>query len=133
MEKINSKDLFDFITDQGPLPENFARGMFSEIVQTVIQCRDSGVLHRDIKDENILVDMKTQTKYLRSFAVLVSTVLLSGSWRGNTRRTSSRCGPWESSCTTCCVETSPSPQTTRSAGLAWSGPPTCLSPWPPGT
>jgi serine/threonine protein kinase len=59
MEKINSKDLFDFITDQGPLPEKFARGMFSEIVQTVIQCRDSGVLHRDIKDENILVDMKT--------------------------------------------------------------------------
>merc|ERR1711936_346656 len=49
MEKINSKDLFDFITDQGPLPENFARGMFSDIVQTVIQCRDSGVLHRDIK------------------------------------------------------------------------------------
>merc|ERR1711915_143972 len=59
MEKINSKDLFDFITDQGPLPENFARKMFSDIVQTVIQCRDSGVLHRDIKDENILVDMKT--------------------------------------------------------------------------
>jgi len=59
MEKINSKDLFDFITDQGPLPENFARGMFSDIVETVIHCRNSGVLHRDIKDENILVDMKT--------------------------------------------------------------------------
>merc|ERR1711878_248219 len=59
MEKINSKDLFDFITDQGPLPEHFARTMFSEIVETVIDCRDSGVLHRDIKDENILVDMNT--------------------------------------------------------------------------
>jgi len=59
MEKINSKDLFDFITDQGPLPENFARKMFSDVVQTVIHCRNSGVLHRDIKDENILVDMKT--------------------------------------------------------------------------
>merc|ERR1739845_106473 len=67
MEKINSKDLFDFITDQGPLPENFARGMFSEIVQTVIQCRDSGVLHRDIKDENILVDMKTYNIKLIDF------------------------------------------------------------------
>merc|ERR1712073_209725 len=41
MEKINSKDLF------------------GEIVQTVIKCRDSGVLHRDIKDENILVDLKS--------------------------------------------------------------------------
>ena len=59
MEKINSKDLFDFITEQGPLPENFARKMFSDVVQTVIHCRNSGVLHRDIKDENILVDMKT--------------------------------------------------------------------------
>merc|ERR1712125_261006 len=59
MEKINSKDLSDFITDEGPLPENFAKGMFSEIVRTVIQCRDSGVLHRDIKDETILVDLKS--------------------------------------------------------------------------
>jgi len=67
MEKINSKDLFDFITDQGPLPESFARGMFSDIVQTVIQCRDSGVLHRDIKDENILVDMKTYSIKLIDF------------------------------------------------------------------
>merc|ERR1711936_504609 len=67
MEKINSKDLFDFITDQGPLPETFARGMFSDIVQTVIECRDSGVLHRDIKDENILVDMKTYNIKLIDF------------------------------------------------------------------
>merc|ERR1711878_118571 len=59
MEKINSKDLFDFITEHGPLPENFARNMFSEIVNTVINCRDCGVLHRDIKDENILVDLKS--------------------------------------------------------------------------
>merc|ERR1712024_127070 len=55
MEKINSKDLFDFITEQGPLPERFASKMFSDIVKTVINCRDCGVLHRDIKDENILV------------------------------------------------------------------------------
>jgi proto-oncogene serine/threonine-protein kinase Pim-1 len=65
MEKINSKDLFDFITEQGPLPEQFARSMFSDIVETVINCRDSGVLHRDIKDENILVDLNTfQTKLI---------------------------------------------------------------------
>merc|ERR1711971_846012 len=30
-----------------------------EIVETVRRCRDLGVLHRDIKDENILVDLNT--------------------------------------------------------------------------
>merc|ERR1712020_855727 len=56
MEKFKSRDLFDFITDQGPLPEKLARSMFRGIVKTVIECRDGGVLHRDIKDENILVE-----------------------------------------------------------------------------
>merc|ERR1712165_86102 len=67
MEKINSKDLFDFITEQGPLPEHFARSMFSDIVKTVINCRDSGVLHRDIKNENILVDLNTFNTKLIDF------------------------------------------------------------------
>jgi len=67
MEKIHSKDLFDFITEHGPLPEHFARNMFSEIVNTVINCRDCGVLHRDIKDENILVDLNTYNTKLIDF------------------------------------------------------------------
>merc|ERR1712113_484509 len=67
MEKIHSKDLFDFITEHGPLPEQFARNMFSDIVKTVINCRDCGVLHRDIKDENILVDLNTFNTKLIDF------------------------------------------------------------------
>merc|ERR1712130_898513 len=67
MEKFRSKDLFDFITDQGPLPEKLARSMFRGIVKTVIECRDGGVLHRDIKDENILVDLNTMKTKLIDF------------------------------------------------------------------
>ena len=67
MEKMNSKDLFDFITEQGPLPEKLARNMFSDIVKTVQECRDNGVLHRDIKDENILVDLTTMKTKLIDF------------------------------------------------------------------
>ena len=67
MEKFKSKDLFDFITEQGPLPERNAKRMFTEIIKTVIECRDAGVLHRDIKDENILVDMNTMKTKLIDF------------------------------------------------------------------
>ena len=68
MEKpYYSMDLFDFITKLGPLSEQFARTMFSDIVRTVINCRDCGVLHRDIKDENILVDLNTFNTKLIDF------------------------------------------------------------------
>ena len=67
MEKFKSRDLFDFISDQGPLPEKLARSMFRGIVRTVIECRDGGVLHRDIKDENILVDLNTMNTKLIDF------------------------------------------------------------------
>merc|ERR1719282_1226967 len=67
MEKFNSSDLFDFITEQGPLSEKLGKTMFSEIVNTVKECRDNGVLHRDIKDENILVDLNTMKTKLIDF------------------------------------------------------------------
>merc|ERR1711936_47568 len=54
----DSKDLFDYITEKGVIEEKVARYFFKQVVETVIACNRSGVLHRDIKDENILVDMK---------------------------------------------------------------------------
>ena len=59
----NVQDLFDFISDKGPLKEDLARKIFQQVVNTLNQIHAAGVIHRDIKDENILID--TQTKQIK--------------------------------------------------------------------
>ena len=92
MERFNSKDLFDFITDQGPLPEHMTRELFMQLVDTVIKCHEKGVVHRDIKDENILIDVNTFKIKLIDFGsgALLQEVQVHGNmyppeWSGSTQ------------------------------------------------
>ena len=55
----DSIDMFDYISEKGSLDEKVAANFFRQVVQTVLACHSSGVIHRDIKDENILVNLKT--------------------------------------------------------------------------
>ncbi|XP_063614752.1 serine/threonine-protein kinase pim-3-like, partial [Penaeus indicus] len=54
------KDLFDYITDRKRVPEPEARYLFRQVVDVVRQCHAAGVIHRDIKDENLLITTNRQ-------------------------------------------------------------------------
>ena len=61
------KDLFDYISEKGVLSEAVAHNFFNQLVRTVMDMHKAGVVHRDIKDENILVDLKTNKIKLIDF------------------------------------------------------------------
>ena len=60
-----NKDLFDYITEKRRLDESEAKNIFRQVVEAVMYCESKGIFHRDIKDENILLDSMTgQVKLL---------------------------------------------------------------------
>jgi len=64
---IPSQDLFDFITSHGALEESLARDFMEQIVRTLISVHKAGIVHRDVKDENVVINLETNRLGLIDF------------------------------------------------------------------
>lgn len=56
MEYASRGDLYDYICDKKNISEREARHFFRQIVSAVHYCHQNGIVHRDLKLENILLD-----------------------------------------------------------------------------
>uniref|UniRef100_A0A3Q3WQ72 non-specific serine/threonine protein kinase n=1 Tax=Mola mola TaxID=94237 RepID=A0A3Q3WQ72_MOLML len=62
MEYASRGELYDYIQERRRLPETEARGIFRQIISAVHYCHKNGVVHRDLKLENILLDQDMNVK-----------------------------------------------------------------------
>ena len=60
MEKLDGFiDIFDFVTQHGAICEEDASIVIGQLVQCCLELKEAGICHRDIKDENILINPET--------------------------------------------------------------------------
>ncbi|XP_029007155.1 NUAK family SNF1-like kinase 2 isoform X2 [Betta splendens] len=62
MEYASRGDLYDYVCDKRHISEQEARHFFRQIVSAVHYCHQNGIVHRDLKLENILLDDKGNVK-----------------------------------------------------------------------
>ncbi|XP_077337422.1 NUAK family SNF1-like kinase 2 isoform X2 [Lithobates pipiens] len=62
MEYASQGDLYDYISERQRLGDQEARRFFRQIVSAVQYCHANGIVHRDLKLENILLDENKNVK-----------------------------------------------------------------------
>ncbi|CAD5219082.1 unnamed protein product [Bursaphelenchus okinawaensis] len=62
MEYASGGELYDYVGKHGSLPESEARRIFRQITSAILYCHKHKVVHRDLKLENILLDVNNNAK-----------------------------------------------------------------------
>ncbi|RKP19119.1 Pkinase-domain-containing protein, partial [Rozella allomycis CSF55] len=63
-EYINGGQMLDFIIAHGKLREKQARRFFRQLLSAISYCHENGIVHRDLKIENILIGSDGQIKLI---------------------------------------------------------------------
>lgn len=61
-EHAGGGEIFDYLVTHGRMKEEEAARVFSQIVSAVDYCHRNGVVHRDLKAENVLLDCEMNIK-----------------------------------------------------------------------
>lgn len=61
-EYVEGGQMLDYIISHGRLKENVARRFFRQLLSAVSYCHRNGIVHRDLKIENVLIDSKGDVK-----------------------------------------------------------------------
>ncbi|KAF7717907.1 Uncharacterized protein PECH_002693 [Penicillium ucsense] len=62
LEHVEGGELFDYVSNNGPLPEEEAVRLFRQIIAGLGYCHRFNICHRDLKPENILLDANHNVK-----------------------------------------------------------------------
>ena len=62
MENIPGGSLLNIINKMSKIPESYSKYIFKQIIEGLIYIHENGIVHLDIKPDNILIDLSNQIK-----------------------------------------------------------------------